>query len=133
MRQRNAFLFDVKSSELEAFLFCRIQKKKRGKVVKTDRTIKESYKAIYALETLFEKAYNAKAAVGLAEGTHYRYRHAHNLFLQYLEGTGIKKDIRYIDVDPCREFVSYSLENCVRFESHKYKPDNAKTESVSPR
>ncbi|OHX42364.1 tyrosine-type recombinase/integrase [Cytobacillus oceanisediminis] len=107
--------------------------KRRGKVVKTDRTIKGSRKAIYALETLFDKAYNAKAAEGLAEGTLYRYRHAHALFLQYLDSAGVRKDIRYIDVDTCREFVTYLLEDRVRFDGHKYKPDSAKTEGVSPR
>lgn len=101
------------SSELEGVFILSHSEKRRGKAVKADRTIKGSRKAIYALDTLLDKAYNAKSAEGLAEGTLYRYRHAHNLFIQYLETVDVKKDIRYINVDICREFVTYLLEDCV--------------------
>lgn len=107
--------------------------KRRGKMVKTDRAIKGTRKTIYALETLFDKAYTAKAAEGLADGTLYRYRHAHSLFVKYLEAAGVKKDIRHIDVDICREFVTYLLEDRVKFDGHKYKPETSKTEGVSAR
>lgn len=107
--------------------------KRRGKTVKNSRVLKGTRKSIYELDSLFDKAYNSKAAEGLAKGTLYRYRHAHGLFLGYLEDAGIKKDIRYLDVDNCREFVSYLLEKRVKFDGHKYKPDSSKVEGVSPR
>lgn len=107
--------------------------KRRGKTVKGDRVISATRKTIYALESLFEKAYNAKAAEGLSEGTLYRYRHAPALFMQYLESAGIKKDIRYINIEVCRDFVTYLLEDRVKFDGHKYKPESSKTEGVSPR
>lgn len=106
---------------------------RRGKAVKGDRIIKGSRKAIYSLETLFDKSYNAKVAEGLAEGTLYNYRNAHNLFLEYLGVVGVRKDIRHIDVDICREFVTYLLKERVKFDGHKYKPDEVKTKGSLPR
>lgn len=106
---------------------------RRGKVVKGERTIKGSRKSIYSLESLFDKAYNAKAAEGLADGTLYRYRNSHKLFLDYLDLVGVEKDVRNINLDICREFVTYLLNDRVKFDGHKYKPDTAKTEGVSPR
>ncbi|MCQ6282120.1 tyrosine-type recombinase/integrase [Bacillus sp. EB600] len=85
------------------------------------------------MESLFEKAYKAKTAEGLAEGTLWRYQHAHEMFLQYLGTRGIKKDIRCINVEVYRDFMTYMLEDRIKFDGHKFKPDNVKTEGVSPR
>lgn len=107
--------------------------KRRGKTVKGSRTAKGMRKSWHALDVLFEKMYKAKAAEGLAPGSLYRYQNAHNLFLTYLETIGVKPDIREVDVELCRNFVTYLLEERTQFDGHKYKPDSAKVAGVSPR
>ncbi|PJN90579.1 tyrosine-type recombinase/integrase [Bacillus sp. mrc49] len=107
--------------------------KRRGKYVKSDRINKGKRNSIYELASLFEKAYNAKVAEGLAKGTLFRYQHAHSLFIHFLEEKGIQADIRFINVDICREFVTFLLTERVKFDGHRFKPDTSKTEGVSPR
>ncbi|USK33056.1 tyrosine-type recombinase/integrase [Bacillus sp. F19] len=105
---------------------------RRGKRVKTDRTIKGSRKNIYSISALLEKAYFAKKAEGLAEGTLFRYKHSHSLLLEYLTQNDVT-DIRDLSLDICRKFVTWLLEERVKNDGHKYKPDYEKTNGVSPR
>ncbi|MEH7237319.1 tyrosine-type recombinase/integrase [Bacillus sp. JJ1562] len=105
---------------------------RKGKKVKTDRTIR-GRKSVYSLESLFEKAYNAKVAEGLSQHTLFHYRHAHSLLLEYLELKGIKPDIRSLTLDICRAFVTWLLEERPKNDGHKFKPDSDKTPGISPR
>jgi integrase/recombinase XerD len=107
--------------------------KRRGKRVKTDRTIVGTRRSIYELRTLLGKAYNAKVSEGLSDSTLWRYSHAHKLLLEFLENEGVKPDIRELDLDTCRSFVTWLLEERTKNDGHKYKPDYEKTEGVSPR
>ena len=107
--------------------------KRRGKPVKTERTIKGARRLTNDIVAMFERAYLAKQSEGLAPATLHRYSHAHSLFIQFLDEKGIKRDIRYIDVDICREFSTWLLEKRIKHDGHKYKPGYIKTPGVSPR
>lgn len=102
---------------------------RRGKNVKVDRR----RKSVSDLESLLRKAYAIKKSEGLAEGTLFKYENAHRLFLRYLDERDIVKDVRMLDVDICREFSTYLLEEHVQFEGSKYKADDAKKVGLSPR
>lgn len=102
---------------------------RRGKSVKNVRV----RKSVNDLDSLFKKAYYVKVTEGLAEGTLWKYENAHRLFLRYLDDYEIEKDIRGIDVDICRDFVTYLLKERVQFDGHKFKPDSSKVTGLSPR
>lgn len=107
--------------------------KRRGKAVKGERVVKGERRSTYVLPSLLEKAYQAKSAEGLAEGTLFRYQHAHSLLIEFLETREYKKDVRLLSVDICREFVTWLLEERPKFDGHKYKKEEDKTTGVSPR
>jgi integrase/recombinase XerD len=105
---------------------------RKGKTVKTDRSVKKS-RSTYELPTLLEKAYQAKTAEGLAAGTLARYAHAHSLLCEFLESREYPQDIRHLSVEVCREFVTWLLEERPKFDGHKYKSEKDKTAGFSPR
>ncbi|MFP3360375.1 integrase, partial [Planococcus sp. SIMBA_143] len=43
------------------------------------------------------------------------------------------RDVRNVDTDLIRAYAAWMLEDRVKFDGHKYKPDEAKTEGLSPR
>ncbi|WP_409251798.1 tyrosine-type recombinase/integrase [Bacillus sp. SCS-153A] len=106
--------------------------KRRGKRVKQS-TVKTHRKNLFDLPTLFEKSYTIKKSEGLSESTLYRYRHAHKLFVQFLETNGHSQDFRELTVDNCRGFSTWLLNDRPRNEGHKYKPESSKTDGISPR
>lgn len=45
---------------------------------------------------------------------------------------GIGRDIRNIDVDLVRKYISWLLKDYVQFKEHKFKPDYSKKKGLSP-
>ncbi|MFS0688290.1 hypothetical protein AB1K89_03420 [Sporosarcina sp. 179-K 8C2 HS] len=99
--------------------------KRKGKRVKNDR-FGVSSSSNNDLDVLFQFFYNAKLAEGRAKRTLEKYRIIHGNFCKYLDAHGIGRDIRLIDVDLIRDYISWLLEDYVQFEDHKFKPDYAK-------
>ncbi|MGG3692197.1 tyrosine-type recombinase/integrase [Heyndrickxia ginsengihumi] len=98
---------------------------RRGKRVKNTRTLNKPY----SIELLTEKVKNAKRAEGLADGTLWNYQHAFNLLTEYLG----YDDVRMLNVDVCRDFATWLLNDRVQFDGHKYKKETDKKRGLSPR
>jgi integrase/recombinase XerD len=107
--------------------------KRKGKQVKTDRTIVGTRKSIHSLESLFEKACTAKAAEGLSDGTLSNYKNAHKLLLEYLNTHNVNPDVRELTLDRCRSFVTWLLNERPKFDGHQFKLAEHKTPGLSPR
>lgn len=103
--------------------------KRSGRRVKGARTTVRKK----TVGSLLEKAYLAKKAEGLAEGTLNRYKHSHNLLLQFLDLKKVGRDLDDLTVDICREFVNWLLEERTSFDGHPFKPESSKVKGVSPR
>lgn len=102
---------------------------RRGKRVKTARSLPTKRKSTNSLALLAEKYHYAKKAEGIADSTLWRYQNAFNLLTEYLGSD----DITLLNVDSCRDFATWLLNDRVRFAGHKYKTDKEKTKGLSPR
>jgi integrase/recombinase XerD len=106
--------------------------KRRGKRVKNS-TVKTHRKSQFHLPALLEKSYAIKLSEGLSDSTLYMYRHAHKLFIEYLEANNLSLDYRELDVDVCRGFSVWLLNERPANDGHKYKPESAKQKGIKPR
>src|SRR5690606_22706267 len=52
---------------------------------------------------------------------------------KYLDLEGVGRDFRNLDADLIREFIRYLLKEHIKFDGHKYKPDDVKTAGLSQR
>ncbi|MEZ2660608.1 tyrosine-type recombinase/integrase [Aneurinibacillus aneurinilyticus] len=100
-----------------------------GKRKKNERN---SVRAEYSLERMFDIVYTAKMAEGIKAGTLRNYRTNWKFFLEYLDMRGIAHDIQNVTTDLVREYIVWMLNEKVRFDGHKYKPEEAKTVGLSP-
>lgn len=105
--------------------------KRKGKRVKSERNFYSS--SNNDLDLLFETYFNAKLAEGRAIRTLEKYRLIYGNFCKYLDSTGVGRDIRNINVDLVRNYVSWLLLDYVQFENHKFKPDYSKKQGLSQR
>lgn len=106
--------------------------KRKGRAVKTGR-IEDERKYYYDMDALFEKFLAAKTAEGLAKSTVDNYRRQYGVFVSYLDEHGIGHDIRNVTADLVRDYARWLLDDRVKFDGHKYKPDESKTRGLSPR
>ena len=96
--------------------------------MKNTRTVSGKKKP-YSLELLAEKVKSAKKAKGLADGTIWLYQHAFNLLGEFLQSD----DVRKLNIDVCRDFATWLLNDRIKFDGHKYKKEADKTRGLSPR
>ncbi|KIV55277.1 integrase [Aneurinibacillus migulanus] len=102
------------------------------RVGKRTRGERDSIRVEHSLETMFDIVYTAKMAEGIKAGTLRNYRTNWKFFLEYLDMRGITHDIRNVTTDLVREYIVWMLNDKVRFDGHKYKPDEAKTVGLTP-
>jgi len=89
--------------------------KRKGKRVKAERSgVPPS--SNNDLDVLFEFYYNAKLAEGRGKRTLEKYRLIYGNFCKYLDVHGIGCDVRNIDVDLIRKYVSWLLNDYVQFK-----------------
>ncbi|MDR4959667.1 tyrosine-type recombinase/integrase [Bacillus sp. FSL K6-3846] len=107
---------------------------RKGKRVKSGRsTVKTLRKGTYDLEYIFERLYDAKRAEDVVQETIDRYQRACEYLTLYAGTIGLDADIRHIDVDFARGFVSWLRTEKVKFDGHKFKLDKHKTKGLSAR
>ena len=106
---------------------------RRGRRVKQSRTEGVHRKSLYDLDEMVEKVCRIKEAEGRSKNTIQSYRSQFALLAKYLDMKGVSRDFRNIDVDLIRDFISYLLNDHIKFDGHKYKPDESKTAGLSPR
>ncbi|WP_256243474.1 tyrosine-type recombinase/integrase [Bacillus sp. V3B] len=85
------------------------------------------------MDGLFEIYYNASFAGGRAKRTLEKYRLIYGNLCKYLDGHGVGRDTRNIDVDLIRDYVGWLLRDYIQFEDHKFKKDEDKKKGLSPR
>ncbi|MFP3875709.1 tyrosine-type recombinase/integrase [Bacillus paralicheniformis] len=108
--------------------------RRKGKRVKNGRSLTKTKRSgIYSITTMFEKLCDAKRAENRAPETIDRYMRACRYLLEYAKMVGLDDDIRDIDVDFARGFVSWLLHERVKFDGHKFKKDEHKTPGLSPK
>ncbi|MEH6948303.1 tyrosine-type recombinase/integrase [Bacillus sp. JJ634] len=96
--------------------------------MKNTRTVSGKKKP-YSLELLAEKVKSAKKAKGLADSTIWLYQHAFNLLGEFLQSDDVLK----LNIDVCRDFATWLLNDRIKFDGHKYKKEADKTRRLSPR
>ncbi|MBY8913917.1 phage integrase SAM-like domain-containing protein [Bacillus sp. YC2] len=87
----------------------------------------------YLLKELFDRLVRAKQAENVVPETIDKYMRACRYLTNYAEEIGVSADIRHIDVDFARGFVSWLINDKVKFEGRKFKLDEHKTQRLSPR
>ncbi|MFE4202077.1 tyrosine-type recombinase/integrase [Aneurinibacillus aneurinilyticus] len=100
-----------------------------GKRKKNERN---SVRAEYELQPLFDVFYTAKMAEGIKSGTLRNYRTNWQFFLEYLDIKGLAHDVRHVTTELIRQYIVWMLTEKRRFDGHKYKPEDAKTVGLSP-
>lgn len=105
--------------------------KRKGKRVMTER-IGVPSSSNNDIDILFQFFCNAKLAEGRAKGTIKKYQFIYGNFCKYLDAHGIGRDLRNIDVDLIRDYISWLLEDYVQYKDHKFKPDYSKKVGLSP-
>lgn len=103
--------------------------KRTGKKVKNSVSVGSSS---YSFDYLFDKFYHAKSAEGLAEKTLEGYIQNYKLLVEYLDENKIIRDVRNINAEVIRSYISYMLRDKIKFEGSKYKKDKDKTKGLSP-
>ncbi|MCY7941090.1 tyrosine-type recombinase/integrase [Bacillus inaquosorum] len=104
---------------------------RKGKPVKRARKVQRN--DIYSLKELFDRLVRAKQAENVVQETIDKYMRACQYLSGYAEELGMSADIRHIDVDFARGFVSWLINDKVKFDGHKFKLDEHKTQGLSPR
>ncbi|WP_236939128.1 tyrosine-type recombinase/integrase [Evansella clarkii] len=87
----------------------------------------------YSLAKLFEIFLENKIAEGRAEYTVYHYARSFELLTEYLDISGVRKDVRNVKTEDLRKFVGWLLNEKVRYEGHKYKPESEREKPISKR
>ncbi|MBT2724087.1 tyrosine-type recombinase/integrase [Bacillus sp. ISL-46] len=103
--------------------------KRTGKRVKTARTTR---KTAHNLDSLFQSFKAIKKAEGRAEGTLNQYEDNYGYFIEYLNRHDIKRSFKEISKDTIRDYIVYMREKWVKFEDHKFKPEESMTVGLSP-
>ncbi|MES1030900.1 tyrosine-type recombinase/integrase [Bacillus velezensis] len=104
---------------------------RKGKRVK--RKMKMERTNIHSIEELFERLVRAKRAENVVQETIDKYMRACRYLSDYAEEIGVSADIRHIDVDFARGFVSWLINDKIKFDGHNFKLDEHKTQGLSPR
>jgi integrase/recombinase XerD len=66
------------------------------------------------------------------EGTLNQYEDNYGYFIEYLDRHEIKRSVKDITKDTIREYIVYMREKWVKFEDHKFKPQESMTVGLSP-
>ncbi|WP_251028388.1 tyrosine-type recombinase/integrase [Bacillus sp. ISL-18] len=103
--------------------------KRTGKRVKNVRTTR---KTAYNLDTLFQSFKAIKRAEGRAEGTLNQYEDNYGYFIEYLDRHDIKRSVKEITKDTIRDYIVYMRDKWIKFEDHKFKPEESMTVGLSP-
>ncbi|MEL7734194.1 tyrosine-type recombinase/integrase [Bacillus velezensis] len=107
---------------------------RKGKRVKAGRaSVKTTRKGTYDLEYVFDRLCDAKRAENVVQETIDKYMRACRYLSDYAEEIGVSADIRHIDVDFARGFVSWLINDKIKFDGHNFKLDEHKTQGLSPR
>lgn len=107
---------------------------RKGKRVKAGRdSVKTTRKGTYDLEYIFDRLCDAKRAENVVQETIDKYMRACRYLSDYAEEIGVSADIRHIDVDFSRGFVSWLINDKIKFDGHNFKLDEHKTQGLSPR
>lgn len=107
---------------------------RKGKRVKAGRaSVKTTRKGTYDLEYIFDRLCDAKRAENVVQETIDKYMRACRYLSDYAEEIGVSADIRHIDVDFSRGFVSWLINDKIKFDGHSFKLDEHKTQGLSPR
>ncbi|MGG1684883.1 tyrosine-type recombinase/integrase [Pseudalkalibacillus sp. NRS-1564] len=105
---------------------------RKGKSVKQKRVAAANKYSISDMDALFESFINSKIAEGRAESTVDKYCLYYRFFAEYLDAKGIERNVHIISTKVIRDYVAWMLEDRVKFDGHKYKPDEVKTPGLSP-
>ncbi len=97
------------------------------------RQTKQVRKSLNNLDSLIEKVCRIKQAEGRSPRTIRDYRNRYELLGGFLDVHSIPREFSVLDVDLIREFISYLLNDHVKFEEHSYKLEKYKTQGLSSR
>lgn len=103
--------------------------KRTGKRVKNVRALRKS---AYNLDTLFQSFKGIKRAQGRAESTLNQYEDNYGYFVEYLDRHNIKRSVKDITKSTIRDYIVYMRDKWVKFEDHKFKPEESMTVGLSP-
>lgn len=103
--------------------------KRTGKRVKNVRTLRKS---TYSLDMLFQSFKEIKRAEGRAESTLNQYEDNYGYFVEYLDRHNIKRSVKDITKATIRDYIIYMRDKWVKFEDHKFKPEESMTVGLSP-
>lgn len=99
--------------------------KMKGRRKKQGRAVKRSAKD--SLDYLYRIFYEIKIAEGRAPRTLKQYDENFGYFLSYLEKRGVEASIGRITRDTIRGYITYMRGEIVKFDGHKYKPEDVQT------
>ncbi|MEH7335110.1 hypothetical protein V7161_21010 [Neobacillus drentensis] len=103
--------------------------KRTGKRVKNLRTLR---KTAHNLDSLFLSFKTIKRAEGRAAGKLNQYEDNYGYFIEYLDRHDIKRSVKEITRDTIRGYIVYMHDKWVKFEDHKFKPEDSMTVGLSP-
>lgn len=103
--------------------------KRTGKRVKNVRKLR---KTAYNLDSLFQSFKAIKHVEGRAAGTLNQYEDNYGYFIEYLDRHDIKRSVKEITKDTIRDYIVFMRDKWVKFEEHKFKPEESMTVGLSP-
>ncbi|MBV7504066.1 tyrosine-type recombinase/integrase [Bacillus sp. sid0103] len=89
-------------------------------------------KSAHNLDNLFQSFKAIKRAEGRAEGTLNQYEDNYGYFIEFLDRHDIKRSVKDITKDTIRDYIVYMHEKWVKFQDHKFKPQESMTVGLSP-
>lgn len=104
--------------------------RRAGKKVKIKRSEKSEVDS--SLNDLFAVFYEAKEAEGRAYNTLQQYKYNYQSFVKYLEAKQLEVNLNTITTDVIRKYILYMMKEVVKFDNHKYKPNESKVVGLSP-
>ncbi|OMF21861.1 tyrosine-type recombinase/integrase [Paenibacillus sp. FSL H8-0259] len=102
--------------------------KRIGRHYKTRRSNRDDKK----LDALFEKFYLAKKASGRSKTTLQSYEDSFRFFCEYMDSRGLAKVLSSVTPEFVREYMSWMLNDKVKWDGHEHKGAHEKTIGLSP-